>query len=696
MNLGKALRDHYLRIDARSLGLFRLAFGLVLIGDLFRRFRHLKAFYSNEGVLPNHNHIFNLRETGQVWSVLHAFSSPGENEFAFWWILFFYVCFTIGWHTRAFHVVSLVCLVSLTARNVLLENAGNYAAIAILAFTAFLPLGSRFSLDSLRRSLDARDEKRAKDLNDRWKPGASAIQAARAPGWSATSLAALAVLVQIAVIYVASAMQQSGEAWRDGSAFHYALNSERLASAAGAAARSSLGPGALAAWTRAFHAAEWAIPALIFVPFAWRLTRGVAVGLALFHALTLGIFFSFGLYGWTLAAAAALLVPGETWDRVEGVPDPRRRRTMIYDADCGVCLWLSRLLKRLDLRGNLTFQGNDELEELWVRGKGLAAEKIAMPAAVTADLVQNTVIAVDPRGQVFTRASAVAEVVQALPLGWAIAWAMRLPGIVNLLNLLYDFIATRRQQISVAMGKAACGLEPPPAEGDAEAEGAQGYRSAGSVGHDAIEVAPATRALRFATGSIREVLVAVVFWAMLAQTTHANQLPWKIGQPRALAAVAAWPRMLARWDVLAPEPPREDEVFAVDGQTRGGRSVDPITGLEPAFDPGAMRGTRVGQLWNDYLTRIHQREWFDFQRAFRDYLGKGGPALEGQTGDNQLVGLDAYWIKQRIPEPGKEREPGLSAREKIFTQSRGGRLQMDKVLPLLKPEVINRQPPQKR
>jgi hypothetical protein len=248
----------------------------------------------------------------------------------------------------------------------------------------------------------------------------------------------------------------------------------------------------------------------------------------------------------------------------------------------------------------------------------------------------------------------------------------------------------------VAMGKAACGIEPPPAETEGETEGAHGYRSAGPAGPEAIEVAPATRALRFATGSIREVLAAVMLWAMLAQTTQVNPLPWKIGQPRALAAVAAWPRMLARWDVLAPEPPREDEVFAVDGQTRGGRSVDPLTGREPAFDPGAMRGTRLGQLWNDYLTRIHQREWFEFQRAFRDYLGKGGPALEGKTGDDQLIGLDAYWIKQHIPEPGKEREPGLSAREKIFTQSRGGRLQMDKVLPLLKPEVIPRQPPSQK
>ncbi len=109
MNLPKALRDHWLRIDARSLGLFRLAMGLVLFYDLFRRWRYLKEFYSNDGVLPNHNHLFNLHDTGQVWSVLHAFSSVGESETAFSFMLFFYACFFLGWRTRVFQVVALAC-----------------------------------------------------------------------------------------------------------------------------------------------------------------------------------------------------------------------------------------------------------------------------------------------------------------------------------------------------------------------------------------------------------------------------------------------------------------------------------------------------------------------------------------------------------------------------------------------------------
>ena len=146
--------------------------------------------------------------------------------------------------------------------------------------------------------------------------------------------------------------------------------------------------------------------------------------------------------------------------------------------------------------------------------------------------------------------------------------------------------------------------------------------------------------------------------------------------------------MLAHWDVLAA-PPSEDEVFVVDAQTRGGRSVDPFTGKEPALDPGAMRGTGLGALWNDYLHRIHQREFLAYQPAFREYLNKGGPAWDGKEGDDQLVGYDAWVIRQPIPAPGQPRVAGVSSREKFMTQARGGKLS-EKVLPLLTPGLLEK------
>jgi len=166
VSLADRLRSTFLRIDARSLGLFRIAMGAALIGDWVQRWTHLRAFYSNEGVLPNHAHLFSVlkQEQPRVWSFLHAFSTPGESGFGLLLILLVYFLFLIGYKTRVFHVLSVLSLVSLTARNLLLSAPANDVAITLLTATAFLPCGSRFSFDSLRASLLAKDEKDATSL----------------------------------------------------------------------------------------------------------------------------------------------------------------------------------------------------------------------------------------------------------------------------------------------------------------------------------------------------------------------------------------------------------------------------------------------------------------------------------------------------------------------------------------------------
>lgn len=667
----KSLRDHFLRIDARSLGLFRVLMGSALLYDLVRRWRWAREFYSNEGVLPNHNHIFNLRDKADVWSALHAFSSPGEAHFAFAVLLVFYVLYLVGYKTRVAQALAIVALVSLGGRNILLENAGNYAAIGLLLATLFLPLGSRFSVDALVASMRARDERRHAELNDRPAPNEDAIAAERSPGWSPASLAALAVMLQIALILAVSAYNKKGAAWQDGTALHYAIRSERLASSIGAAAR-SLPPAVLAILTRAVRFSEIAAPALLVVPFALRWTRSLAALLVLVNGLVLTLLLSLGLYGVTIVAASALLLPRGFWDAIEGKAVASRKRTVVYDEDCGVCLLIARLLVRLDLRGNLTFQGNGSLDELVARGEDGSVVTRAMPAEVTPELVDGTVLAIDVEGRVATKSRAVSEVIAALPLGWLVAWIMRVPGISNLLDVLYDAFATRRARVSVAIGKEACGV---PLDDEGEAPPAP-----------ATEAAPFTKLHRAVTGALRDALALVIFAAALAQTVRANELPWSVPQGKVLAAVAAWPRMMARWDVLAPEPPRVDEVLTVDAQTRGGASVDLITQREPISDPGAMRGTGLGQLWNDYLYRMHQKEWFDFQRAFRDYLGKGGLALEGKAGDASLAGYDVYVVRQEIPAPGGQRPE--ATREKLFSHARGGRLGVDRgFLQRVKPEI---------
>jgi predicted DCC family thiol-disulfide oxidoreductase YuxK len=431
------------------------------------------------------------------------------------------------------------------------------------------------------------------------------------------------------------------------------------------------------------YGAQWAIPVLIFVPAAFRITRSAAAVLMLIHGLLLGLFFSFGLYAWTLVAAAALVIPPESWDAWARAFRPGRVRTIIYDTDCGICLWLSRLAKRLDGRGQLAFQGNDDLAGLWRRGPDGKPSRVELPSSVTAEVVQSTVVVVGPQGQVFTRSRAVAEVIGALALGRLWAWPLRIPGLSHLADILYDVVGKRRTRISELFGLAACGVPLPEDEAQA----------AGTEPPDPGEVAPAVKVLRTVTGGVREVAVFAVLVAMLAQTGKANALPRALVIPqwKPLQSIAAWPRMLARWDVLAPAPPLEDGMLVVDAQTKAGQSIDLLTNKEPVLDPTNVRGTNLGQLWMDYLYRIRQKEWEPYQKAFRDYLAKGGPNGPERAPEAQATGFDAYWVTDKTPPPGSApdfpREPG---RVKLFTHSRGGKLGAERV-PLLRPDVTRPQ-----
>jgi predicted DCC family thiol-disulfide oxidoreductase YuxK len=414
----------------------------------------------------------------------------------------------------------------------------------------------------------------------------------------------------------------------------------------------------------------------------------------LVYGLTYGLLFDLGLWGWTFVAAALLVTSTETWDAYQGRFRKGRALTVIYDADCGICLWLARLLERMDLRRQITFQGNDLLatppepaadaqgqpyrapaegEEparvLYRRLKpGAPIETAPLPAAITDDLVTGTVVAVDEGGRVLTEGRAVAAIVRSLPFGAVLSLPLRIPGITSLFDVLYRLIPPRRFAISEALGMGACGLTPPPKT---------------SAGDESAlpEVPPAVRLRRLFTGAAREIAAVALLAAVLAQTAREN--PWPAAltppQPRVFAAITGWPRLVSRYDLFAPEPPKEDGVLIVDAQTRSGRAIDPMTGAEPQFQSTRFR---LGPLWAAYLERVRKKDAGDFQRAFRDYLVKGGDTWSTDLSENQITGLDAYWLVYRSPAPGG-RAAELVGREKLFSHSRGGRGRTE--VPVLEP-----------
>ncbi len=622
------LPSRVLRFDARSLGLFRLAFGVALIADLFHRWDWLEAFYSNEGVLPNHNHLFQFQDGGKVWSVYHSFSSLEEVTVAFILTLLAYLCFTVGWHTRAFHAVSLLCLIGLSARNTLAEGPGNSVAIALLFVTLFMPLGARMSLDGLRRSFEEEDEHNPEALNDRTRP---------APGVAGPSLAALATLLVLGLILVGAATSQTGATWRDGSALHYALHVDRWTSSVGVALREKAG--LLSIWTHVFRYAELAVVPLALIPVARHVTRPIAAALLAFVGLTIGVLFTLGLYGWSLVAAALLLLPEELWDNLKR----RRPTTLIYDDDCGICLWCARLIKRLDLRHNFTFQANSDLE--------------ALPEGITEEMANRSMVVVGPDGSAHRDADAVSVLVRALPfVGW-LGWLLVIPGIHHLMRWLYFKVADNRIEISVALGMGACGV---PQKGGDGAE------------KSAPPPSPAARTKTLFGALVSSAGALFVFSACWAQAEHQGAVPTRfgLGERALLVDVATWSRVLATWSLWAPDPPLENGGLITVAKTRGEFVLDVLTGYPPDEQLQNPRLARRGSLWASYTENIAKAENEPFHKEFRRYLTKGGYAIDTRVPNNYIRNLTVYWVAVPTPAPGATPAEGATPRkEEIFDRS---------------------------
>jgi predicted DCC family thiol-disulfide oxidoreductase YuxK len=653
------IAERLLCIDARSLGLFRILFGLTLIGDLLLRTDWFVAFYTNEGVLPNHHHLFQLRETGRVWSFYHSFSNDDEIRFAFLVTLAFYLFFTLGWYTRVFTVVSAVCLVSLSGRNILANGIGDSLAICLILFAMFLPLGARYSIDSLRRSLADRDEHGPRDLNDRASP---------VPPQARPSLAALGILLVVGIVPLAAALQQTGETWKSGNALYYALRTDRWISAWGEAVRHKASAGALAGWTKLFRICELAILPLALVPVARQWIRPFAMAALAIIGLTIVTCFNFGPFGWSLLAAVPLLAPTELWELAKPKNRPIR---LFYDEDCGICLWLARLLKRLDQRHNVTFVGNGSIAEL--------------PEGVTAETANESMIAVDPDGNVHTDAAALAQVLRSLP---GLAWLGRLiglPGIHELVRWAYYKVARNRMAISQACGLGACGLTPPEVAPVKAADGAN--------------EPPATVWRRRVVFAVESVLVAGLFATVLVATQGTNDLPAWTGlarppapppplegsQPQppaplprwkqALSSAASWTRINAPWGLWAPDPPLRNEALVTEATLREGQTIDVANGHPPDLDMTQPPRHRLGFLWSTFSDNIRRDEFGAFRPEFRRYLMRGAVVADSANPWYKvwqtpimpvpINSLKAYWVSAPIAAPGQAAE-GEVQRTEIY------------------------------
>jgi predicted DCC family thiol-disulfide oxidoreductase YuxK len=623
----------YLTIDPRSLGLGRILLALVLLFDLLHRAPSIPLWYSNNGLLPNHTLLWRP-PTQWMFSMFYMASWPDEAALGFVICGLVFLGLLVGWRTRLMQFLSLLAVMSLHSRVPFLENGGDWTLGELTLWTTFLPLGRRFSVDAVRASLRRRRETTAAELGDR-----AALEPDTSP---VVSLAVLAIVVQLANSYLFNALHKGGPTWHSGSAVHYVLFQDRMVTWFGVWLRPhmSLTLSRILSWSAL--ATEAMLPVLLLSPVYRKVTRRLAVMAVIGLHSGFQAFINLGVFSLAMIGYAPYLLGPDDWSLFGRLARRRERRLTVYfDAGCGVCFQIARLLARLDRLARLRFVSS--------------ADANPLPAGVTSDLLAATIVVVDERtAKTYTRADGMARILAALPVGFLWAWPLRVPGLRQVANVVYDAFARRRQTVSMGLGLAACGL-PVVAEAPA------------APGIVAPEPSPLVRALRQGASWLREAGVAVLLVVLVSETLFINQaVPsfLKFKQPSWIMQLVAYPRLIQAWSMFASDAPTTDETVVVDALTADGRHVDPYSEVAGRY-PNPGHTEIPARLDNDsfffnYSARIpFKPEYFT---ALQEWI-LGYPGRTGRSED-AIVKFNAYIVEDDSPPPGETK--ARNVRSRIF------------------------------
>jgi predicted DCC family thiol-disulfide oxidoreductase YuxK len=620
-------------IDLRALAVFRVAIGTIAVVDVARRLPRIELFYSNNGLLSNHFGLF-LPFTEFTFSLLYAFSRPAEVRVVFLLILGCAVLFTLGYRTRLFHALTLAGVVSIHGRNPIVENGGDVVLTLMLVWALVLPLGNRFSIDAVRASLARTREAGPLELNRR----------TRFPPHRARSLAVVVMLLQLAAIYFLNAIQKDGPTWREGTALAYTLEQDRMVTWLGAWAR-DLPFGVTRLLTWGSRALEGLAPMLILSPVAVTACRRIAI--VALSALHLGIaaLMDVGLFSWVMLACLPLLLTAADFDLASSALARLAGREVFvaYDADCGLCHFLARLVRRADLLARVTWIGRDPqaLPPGW--------DRITFEARRGETLV----VWDSSTGKVWTRHLAVARVIAALPFGRLVAWTARIPGVSGLCGWLYDGGAYARDRISAWLGLPPCGLSAGPAGSAPAAARSPARRALHRAGRIGGELAVAFVLVACAT----QVLVENRFFTERAQFT----------QPRWARAIVQYGRLFQGWSMFAPDAPTRDGWLVIDAVLADGTHIDPQTGRTPVFDVADHRRLRWDSFWDAYSARIASPRLAPYRGELRRWL-LGRHRHLRLPAAQVIVQADVWWIADVSPDPRAPRSPPVETERIRITQ----------------------------
>ena len=179
---------------AYTVGLVRIAFGVIVIMWALELKTNFYARFGSQGVLPKAPNL------PSSWSVFDLF--PGDQALMVGWVVLLVsaVALTVGWHSRLAAILVFVLILSFERRNPWIFNAGDMLIRIEALLIALAPCGAALSLDQRRHT------------GSFWSSQECKLWALRL------------MQVQVSIIYVSTVIAKlRGDTWQNGTAVLYSL-----------------------------------------------------------------------------------------------------------------------------------------------------------------------------------------------------------------------------------------------------------------------------------------------------------------------------------------------------------------------------------------------------------------------------------------------------------------------------------------
>ena len=315
-------------IDLRALAAFRVGIGVLLLADVYLRFRTLTVYHTDAGVLPRDAMLESSRT-----AILSVYMLNGGAPFAALLLSVTALCalmLIVGYKTRLVTFLCWLLLMSVQRRNIMVLNSGDLLFCLLYFWSMFLPLGAVASVDSLGKK----------------------SAATTPPPRAVCSAATVAILVQMIYVYVVSAVLKNHPVWRtDGTAVYYALHVDRLVSLNGLRIREYYE--FMRFMTFATFYLELIVPFLAFIPVANKVLRSFTAFAFIGFHLGLAVSLHIVLFPYICVVAWLLFLPSEFWDflgRFRLVEAVRGAWSWVVSGGASLARWAGRYLRPLEPR----------------------------------------------------------------------------------------------------------------------------------------------------------------------------------------------------------------------------------------------------------------------------------------------------------------------------------------------------------